>query len=114
MAKLQVNDFYPIPIHYFSQINESILNIYTEHGDKLEVIVPQFTEIESAMIEKWQFDGADTWFVKKEDRLKIVNYITGSMIAKIDFDTLDEDDQIGAQEVAQKLVSIKLSDFGVS
>lgn len=36
------------------------------------------------------------------------------MIAKIDFDTLDEDDQIGAQEVAQKLVSIKLSDFGVS
>jgi response regulator RpfG family c-di-GMP phosphodiesterase len=114
MAKLKVDDYFPIPINYFTHIQDSIVDVFEKYGEHYNVMIPQFTAFNIAEIEKAKLNGQTQWYVKKENRLKMVNYITSSLISNIDFHTLEEDDQMGAQEVAQKLVSIKLRDFGVT
>lgn len=114
MAKIHVDDYYPIGIQNFSFIDDSICDVYIYNGDIYELIIPRFTHFNQTAIEKHQINGVENLYVKKEDRLKIVNYITSSMISNIDFDSLDDNDQTAAQEVSHKLISLKLTEFGVT
>lgn len=117
MANQVVPDYFAIPINYFLSIRRSVTDVYEESidlpGTYLKKI-EEFQEFQPQLIKKYIQAGVTNLFVQKNDRLRFVTNVTQELVAKIDNLELNEDEQITAQEMGQKLLSEKLNRIGVN
>lgn len=117
MANQVVPDYFAIPINYFLSIRRSVTDVYEEsidHPGTYLKKIEEFQEFQPQLIKKYIQAGVTNLFVQKNDRLRFVTNVTQELVAKIDHLELNEDEQITAQEMGQKLLSEKLNRIGVN
>lgn len=117
MARQKVPDHFAIPINYFLSLRRSVTNVFEESIDKPGVYlkkIDEFQEFDQSLIKTYIQQGVANLYVLKEDRLKFVTNVTQELVAKIEEADLNEDEQINAAEMGQKLLSQKLNRIGVT
>lgn len=117
MAKLQVPEYFPIAINYFFALKRSVTDIYEEDinnpGSYLKKI-NAYEEFNQDVIKDYISEGVGNLFVQKNDRLKFVANVTHELVARIDEKDLNDNEQIAAAEMGQKLLGHKLAKIGIT
>lgn len=117
MANFVVPEFFAIPINYFLSLKRSATDVYEEDYDNPGQYLKklsEFQEFEPTLIKSYIQEGVSNLFVKKNDRLTFVTNVTQELVVKIDFSDLNENEQISAAEMGQKLLSSKLGRIGIT
>jgi len=116
MADLQVPEYFPIPLQFFHCLKYSIVDVYVNNldNDSFEIIFNIFDEFDSKTVSKLASESRYELYVKKEDRLKFVTNLTQEIISDIELKELNENEQISAMEMSQKLLQQKIARMGIS
>lgn len=117
MAQMDVPEFFPIPINYFLALKRTVTDIYEENIDRpnhFDKKLPEYQEFNIEVIKKYIQEGTAHLYVKKNDRLKFVTNVTQELIAKIESKDLNDDEQIAATEMGQKLLTQKIGRLGIT
>lgn len=114
MAKLDVPDFFSIPISFFYVLKHSVTDIYEQVDNKYQLKLNEFEDFDVNVIDELRNSHVNFLYVKKQDRLKFVTNVTQELVAKIDLSELDENEKIHAIQSNQKLLHKKLSRAGIT
>lgn len=119
MAKVVVPDMFPIPINYFLALKRSVTEIFEEdvaNGNQGQFLktLDEYQEFDANLITKYIQEGVANLYVKKNDRLKFVTNVTQELMTKIDTEELNDNEQIAASEMGQKLLTQKLAHIGIT
>jgi HD-GYP domain-containing protein (c-di-GMP phosphodiesterase class II) len=117
MAKLQVPDFFEIPINYFLSLKRSVTDVYEENIDNQGTYLKklnEFQEFDQDLIKTYIQEGVGSLYVKKQDRLYFVTNVTQELVSKIEMTELNDDEQVSAAEMGQKLLNAKLTRIGIT
>ncbi len=117
MASLDMPDFYPIPIHFFKHIKETICEIYAQNPLNSEEFNLQFLEnslVDQNLINQFILEGEKYLFIEKLKRLEFVNYLSSEYMALIELSQLNPDEKITVTENNFILLSKKLLSFGLT
>lgn len=114
MAKLEVPEYFPIPISHFGAINSSSADIYLEQDGNHELIFQANAQIDSTRIVELAKSGIKELHVNRSQRLKIVTHISQEIVSNINPKDLDEAQALSANEMSQKLVQYKLQKIGIT
>lgn len=117
MATMQVPEYFPIPIHYFLALKRTLTNVYEEEIDNPGAYKQKLNkneEFNENLIKDYIKAGVANLYVMKNDRLKFVTNVTQELIAKIEMEDLNANEQITAAEMGQKLLSEKLALIGIT
>lgn len=115
MANLSVPDYFEIPIQNFYFIQQPICDVYNNNDDNVyKLYLSAHQEINQNEIKKMDQAGTRNLFVKKNDRLKFVTNIGQEIASKLVLDELNEDEQMSAVEMSQKLLQAKLTRMGIT
>lgn len=117
MAKLAVPDYFAIPLNYFMALKRSVSNVYEEDIDnagtyKLKLSANE--DFDPEIIKSYNQKGVSQLYVHKADRLKFVSNVTMELVSKIAPEDLNENEQIAAAEMGQKLLGQKLALIGIN
>lgn len=117
MVKLEVPDYFSIPINYFSHLETSAVDVYEENlnlpNDYLLKIQAK-ERFDSKIIKSYIASGVAELFVKKLDRLKFVNGVTEEALSRLNPKDLEEDDRIIQIETSQNDLRVKLETMGIT
>lgn len=117
MAKMQVPEYFPIPINYFLALKRSVTDVYEEDIDNPSSYIKKINEYEEFgpdIIKSYISEGVANLYVLKNDRLRFVTNVTQELVAKIDEKDLNENEQIAAAEMGQQLLGQKLARIGIT
>lgn len=117
MATMQVPEHFPIPINYFSALKRTITDVYEEDIDKPGAFKKKLNaneEFDAEIIKKYIQEGVANLYVMKNDRLTFVTNVTQELVAKIELEDLNDNEQIAAAEMGQQLLSQKLALVGIT
>lgn len=97
MAKKKVEEFYPIPVNFFMNLNYLVCDLFLEDLDtpgkfnkKFNAGITLSPELISQIIEQ----GFPFMYVEKNNRLKLVNSISEEIIAKLDSGELSVEEKL--------------------
>ena len=97
MANKDVQNYYPIPINFFKNLNYLVCPIYIEDIDKPGTYVMKFSSgegIDEGVISQLIIEGYSELYVLKNDRLRITNAISEEIIAKLDAGELTTEEKL--------------------
>ena len=117
MAQLQVPEYFAIPINYFLSLKRSVTDVYEEdidHAGSYIKKMDEYQEFEPSLIKSYIQEGVASLYVKKHDRLYFVTNVSQELVAKIEMAELNDDEQLSAAEMGQKLLSAKLNRLGIT
>lgn len=115
MAELEVPDFFPIGIDHFKRINKTNLDIYISAGEKgYRQLFKAHQDIDHNLLQNLKVSGEAKLFVKKDDRLSLVNYLTQTQVSQLDNELLSANEQVSATSMMNELVSSKISELGIT
>lgn len=117
MASMQVPEYFPIPINYFLALKRTVTTAYEEDIDNAGSYIKKLNENEEfneELIKDYIREGVANLYVMKNDRLKFVTNVTQELVAKIDMDELNDNEQIAAAEMGQQLLGQKLALIGIT
>lgn len=117
MANFVVPDYFAIPINYFLSLKRSATDVYEEDIDspgQYKKKLDEFQEFDPSLIKTYIQEGVANLYVMKNDRLTFVTNVTQELVAKIDLEDLNEDEQVSAAEMGQKLLTSKLGRLGIT
>jgi hypothetical protein len=117
MVKLNVPEYFPFPINYFRVLRRSTVDVFEEMPDNkghYQLRLKEYEDFEADLIKNYIGQGISELYVKKNDRLKFVTNVTQELVAKIEASELNDDEQIAATEMGQKLLSQKLLRLGIN
>lgn len=114
MAQLNLPQFFSIPINFFSKLKYSAVDLYYFSQNSHLLISNANAPFAEELISNLINEGHEELFVNRNDRLHFVNNATQEFISQIDIESLNENDQILAQESNHDLLRYKLSYMGIN
>lgn len=115
MAELEVPNFFPIGIDHFKRIKKTNLEIFISAGDKgYKQIFKPHQDIDYKLIDNLKISGESKLYIKKDDRLSFVNYLTQTQVSQIGSEYLSDNEQVSASSMMNELVSSKISELGIT
>ena len=115
MVQLQVPEFYNIPIDYFKILKRTETNIYElSASNQYELKLKEYEDFSENLINNYIENGVQSLYVKKQDRLKFVTNVTQEILAQINLEELDDNEQIKATESNHELLRKKLARVGIT
>lgn len=115
MAELQVPQYYSIPISYFEFLKRTVTDVYIkDESGSFQLALTEYDDFAEGLIDSYIKNQTEYLFVNKQDRLKFVSNVTQELVAKIDLNDLDDNEQIQAAESNQSLLQQKLIRLGIT
>lgn len=114
MAKLAVPTYFPIDLRCFKGLKSPPCDVFIQDGENYQLQFPQDEEIDVQDLGKLWKGGHANLFVQKNDRLKAVTNISQEIISSIKPDALNEEENLSASEMSQKLLQYKLEKVGIT
>lgn len=114
MAKLKVPDHFPIDLNCFRAIKTPACDVYCSEGEEHKLVFAQDEPVEASKLEGLAKAGHESLYVLKNDRLRVVANITQEIVSNIKPDALNEDENLSANEMGQKLLQYKLQKVGIT
>jgi hypothetical protein len=109
MAKLEIPDFFEIPIQNFHIIDYTICDVYKlEDTGEHKIFIKTFDEVPAGTLKNLENQKISSLFIKKEERLKFVTNINQEIASKLQLKDLNEDEQVSAVEMSQELLQQKM------
>ena len=114
MAKLKVPEHFPIDINCFRAIDAPVCDVYAVDGGEYRLKFTKDEPIPHSRLDDLARAGHDSLYVLKSERLKMVTNISQEVVSKIRPDALNEEENLSANEMAQKLLQYKLQKVGIT
>lgn len=115
MANKKVDNFFGIPIPYYEYIDMPTCDIYLKEPDQTySLLFAQDHPIHKEKIQEFLSDAVPALYIERDQRLKIVSQITAEMMALLEHEELDPNEQIQALESNIELVNRKLLKLGIN
>ena len=114
MAKMQVPEHFPIDLNCFRSLKAPACDVFSVDTDGYKLRFPKDVDIDQKALSDLASAGHDSLYVLRHDRLKMVNNITQEIVSTINPNLLNEDENLSANEMSQKLLQYKLEKIGIS
>lgn len=114
MANKEVEEYFPLSARYFEWISHPCCTVYGKSSIHFNEIFETNKPIERKKFTELCRESAGIFYVKKLDRLKIVDQITAELMAGLDEKDLNPDEQVQAAENNLQLLSQKLLSLGIT
>lgn len=114
MAQMEVPEFFPIDIEFFTTIDAPVCDVFLSKGDGHALQFPKDMPIQHSRVKELTEAGHDCLYVMKADRLKMVTNITQEIVTNITPEALNENEQLSANEMDQRLLRHKLDKIGIT
>ena len=114
MSTMQVPDYYPIPLSFFTFLNRSICPVYQKENNSYVTVFEKFKNFSPEDIKKLGTSGTQNLYVGKMDRLEFVNNLTSELMATLKDEDLSADEQMSAADSTLTLASRKLLSIGIT
>lgn len=114
MSTKVVPDFYPIPLSVFTTLKKTLTNVFQQVGGHFEILFEKNSAISQDFIFKITRSGVHTVYVDKLDRLEFVNNASLELLASLEVEKLDPDEQITVIDKGVELLAGKLISIGVT
>lgn len=111
MSKLEVDDFFPVPIQLFHHLEIAVCDIYDFEQNK---ILNSDQLIDTAQLKNDIASGMGYYYVKKDKRLKFVSNYNEVMASQMNLLELNKDEQVQASELCHNLTRENLRKFGMT
>ncbi len=106
MAKKDVGEYFPIKSVFFTSVNFPEVDIYQKTNDGYVLVFKKNEKVNHESAKD------DYLYVKKLDRLKMVNQISAEMMMKIDLDKLNPTEEIQVIEATIEMIQKKMLTIG--
>ena len=110
MAQRPVQDFFAIPVRYFSWVSQPVCDVYRKDARGVFQLLIKAHE----PLQSHHLTLDDFLFVGKLDRLQAVNQITAELVARLEDKDLNPDEVIAAASSNQQLLTHKLLSLGLT
>ncbi len=114
MSTMEVPEYYPIPLHFFSILRRSPCPVYLQDKGTYSVLFEKSKDISQKDLNKLESGGTKNLFIGKMDRLEFVNTLTSELMATLKDEDLSADEQISAADSTLILASKKLMSIGIT
>lgn len=115
MVKLQVPQYFPIPINYFLSLKRTITDVFEDDGaGSYSKKLSEYEEFDVEFVKDYIKRGVANLYVLKNDRLRFVTNVTQELVSKIDIEDLNDNEQIAAAEMGNQLLGQKLAKIGIT
>jgi HD-GYP domain-containing protein (c-di-GMP phosphodiesterase class II) len=115
MAKLDVGEYYVIPIKYILTIKDTPVDIFIKNGEEYEEVLNGEEEaIDLKVIEGLLHKGVTDIYVRSTERLKLCNHLTDQIISTLPPQTLKVEDNAYKQIITIEELTNAVRSTGVS
>src|SRR5690554_269297 len=114
MAKLKVPDYFPIDIECFHYVDSPVCDVFAVDSGKYKLQFAQDEELSKTKLAALIKAGHDSLYVLKNNRLKTVANISQEVVSKVGPSALNENENLTANEMGQKLLQHKLAKIGIT
>ncbi len=114
MSTMEVPDYYPIPLIFFSCLKRSVCPVYRKENNSFFTIFEKMKDFSQGEVKALEGTETQNLYVGKMDRLDFVNNLTSEIMATLKDEDLSPDEQMTAADVTLALASKKLTSIGIT
>lgn len=117
MARLEVPEYFSIPINYFSHLKRSVVDVYEKeisNDSNFNLKFEAMKDLTPELVKNYIAEGVTSLYIKKLDRLKFVNNVTQEIMSKLNEKDLEADDSLILAENNLDLLQMKLTAIGIT